>query len=52
MFKAQKVEQYKAGYDPTREVGDDVIKQANVEFTADETKLKEAKFHIVAFPHR
>ena len=49
-LNAQKVEQYQAGYDPTREVGDDVIKQANVEFTADETKLKEAKFHIVAVP--
>ena len=49
-LNAQKVEQYKAGYDPTREVGDDVIKQANVEFTADETKLREAKFHIVAVP--
>lgn len=49
-LNAQKVEQYKAGYDPTREVGDDVIKQANVEFTADENKLKEAKFHIVAVP--
>lgn len=49
-LNAQKVEQYKAGYDPTREVGDDVIKQTNVEFTADETKLKEAKFHIVAVP--
>ena len=49
-LNAQKVEQYKAGYDPTREVGDDVIKQANVEFTADETKLKEAKFHIFAVP--
>ncbi|ODR36085.1 nucleotide sugar dehydrogenase [Eisenbergiella tayi] len=49
-LNAQKVEQYKAGYDPTREVGDDVIKQANVEFTADEIKLKEAKFHIVAVP--
>nr|WP_308624316.1 nucleotide sugar dehydrogenase [uncultured Eisenbergiella sp.] len=49
-LNAQKVEQYKAGYDPTREVGDDVIRQANVEFTADETKLKEAKFHIVAVP--
>ena len=49
-LNAQKVEQYQAGYDPTREVGDDVIKQANVEFTADETKLREAKFHIVAVP--
>lgn len=27
-----------------------MIKQANVEFTSDETKLKEAKFHIVAVP--
>ena len=45
-LNAQKVEQYKAGYDPTREVGDDVIKQANVEFTADETKLKLSLIHI------
>ena len=49
-LNAKKVEQYRAGFDPTREVGDDVIKQANVEFTSDETKLKEAKFHIVAVP--
>ena len=27
-----------------------MIKNANVEFTSDETKLKEAKFHIVAVP--
>ena len=36
--------------DPTNEVGDDVIRQTEVEFTADETKLREAKFHIVAVP--
>ena len=46
----KKVELYKSGIDPTREVGDEVIKNANVEFTSDETKLKEAKFHIVAVP--
>lgn len=46
----QKIELYKQGIDPTREVGDDVIKQTSVQFTADEEKLKEAKFHIVAVP--
>ena len=46
----QKIELYQNGIDPTREVGDDVIKQTTVEFTADETKLREAKFHIVAVP--
>ena len=46
----EKVELYKKGVDPTKEVGDDVIKETTVEFTADENKLKEAKFHIVAVP--
>ena len=46
----KKIETYKAGIDPTNEVGDDVIKTTTVEFTSDETKLKEAKFHIVAVP--
>lgn len=46
----EKIEQYKKGYDPTKEVGDDVIKYTTVEFTADPSKLKEAKFHIVAVP--
>jgi len=46
----EKVELYKKGIDPTKEVGDDVIKETTVEFTADESKLKEAKFHIVAVP--
>jgi len=46
----EKVELYKKGIDPTKEVGDDIIKETTVEFTADEKKLKEAKFHIVAVP--
>ncbi|HAQ39739.1 MAG TPA: nucleotide sugar dehydrogenase [Clostridiales bacterium] len=46
----EKVELYKKGIDPTKEVGDEIIEQTTVEFTADETKLKEAKFHIVAVP--
>lgn len=45
-----KIELYKNGIDPTREVGDEVIKETTVEFTADENKLREAKFHIVAVP--
>ena len=46
----KKVELYKNGIDPTNEVGDDVIKNCKVDFTSDETRLKEAKFHIVAVP--
>lgn len=49
-LNAAKIELYKSGVDPTREVGDEVIKNTTVEFTSDETKLKEAKFHIVAVP--
>ncbi|MDO4302501.1 MAG: nucleotide sugar dehydrogenase [Bacillota bacterium] len=46
----KKIELYKNGIDPTNEVGNDVIKDTRVEFTADPAKLREAKFHIVAVP--
>ena len=46
----KKIELYKSGIDPTNEVGDEVIAKTTVNFTADETRLKEAKFHIVAVP--
>ncbi|NLK11096.1 MAG: nucleotide sugar dehydrogenase, partial [Staphylococcus equorum] len=46
----KKIELYRSGIDPTKEVGDDVIKQTTVDFTSDENRLKEAKFHIVAVP--
>jgi len=46
----KKIELYKAGIDPTNEVGDDEIKKTTVDFTSDEARLKEAKFHIVAVP--
>ena len=46
----KKIELYKDGVDPTHEVGDEGIKACNVEFTSDETRLREAKFHIVAVP--
>ena len=45
-----KIDLYKHGIDPTKEVGDDAIKATSVYFTADEADLKKAKFHIVAVP--
>lgn len=45
-----KIDLYNKGIDPTKEVGDEVIKETTVEFTADELKLRDAKFHIVAVP--
>ena len=49
-FNAAKVQLYKNGIDPTREVGNDAIKETSVDFTADPEKLRECKFHIVAVP--
>ena len=46
----KKIELYRHGIDPTHEVGDEQISRSRVEFTADETRLREAKFHIVAVP--
>lgn len=46
----EKIELYKRGVDATYEVGDDAVKASSAEFTSDETKLREAKFHIVAVP--
>ena len=46
----KKIELYKSGIDPTNEVGNEAIKQTTVDFTSDEIKLKEARFHIVAVP--
>lgn len=49
-LNAAKIDLYKSGVDPTNEVGNAVIKSTTVEFTADPSRLKEAKFHIVAVP--
>ena len=46
----KKIDLYKSGIDPTKEVGDEVIKNTTLEFTSDEIKLREAKFIIVAVP--
>lgn len=45
-----KVAQYRAGVDPTREVGNEAVAATTVEFTSDERRLREARFHIVAVP--
>ena len=45
-----KIETYKKGIDPTQEVGNEAISSTTVDFTADENRLKEAKFHIIAVP--
>lgn len=45
-----KIETYKRGVDPTQEVGDEVISATTVDFTADESRLKESVFHIIAVP--
>ncbi|MHB1454846.1 MAG: nucleotide sugar dehydrogenase [Saccharofermentanales bacterium] len=45
-----KIESYKAGFDPTNEVGNEGIRLSTVEFTSDETRLRAARFHIIAVP--
>lgn len=49
-LNAKKIELYRNGIDPTNEVGNDAIKNTKVEFTSDPSRLREAKFHIVAVP--
>ena len=46
----KKIELYKQGKDPTKEVGDEEISKSKVIFTSDEKELKKAKFHIIAVP--
>lgn len=46
----EKIELYKSGVDPTKEVGDEAIKATTVQFTSDEAVLQKAKFIIVAVP--
>ena len=45
-----KIAQYKAGIDPTNEVGNEVIRNTEVAFTSDAARLRDAKFIIVAVP--
>lgn len=45
-----KINLYKNGIDPTKEVGNEEIAKTTVYFTSDEKDLQKAKFHIVAVP--
>lgn len=49
-LNAAKIDLYKNGIDPTNEVGNEAIKACAVDFTADEARLRDAKFLIVAVP--
>lgn len=46
----EKISDYRKGIDPTNEVGNDAIRNAEVVFTNEESYLAEAKFHVVAVP--
>ncbi|MDV4150278.1 nucleotide sugar dehydrogenase [Clostridium sp. AL.422] len=46
----EKIKTYNLGIDPTSEVGNDEVRNSNVIFTSDSSRLKECNFHIVAVP--
>ena len=45
-----KIDLYRRGIDPTKEVGDEAIRDTKVQFTANPGELSKCKFHIVAVP--
>lgn len=49
-LNSEKINLYRKGIDPTREVGDEVVKNSTVYFTSNAEDLKMAKFHVVAVP--
>ncbi|MBD2847553.1 nucleotide sugar dehydrogenase [Paenibacillus sp. IB182496] len=46
----KKINSYKKGVDPTKEVGNTKLMSSKISFTSDASLLREAKFHIVAVP--
>lgn len=46
----EKINTYKQGIDPTKEVGNNAIKKADILFTTKEADLKKSDFHIVSVP--
>lgn len=46
----EKIELYRKGIDPTKEVGDEAIKSTKLQFTNNPEDLRTAKIHIVAVP--
>ena len=49
-LNTEKIALYKSGIDPTKEVGDAAIRATSVDFSADPSRLKDARFHIIAVP--
>lgn len=49
-ISAEKINKYKQGIDVTCEVGNEAIKNANIDFTSDPQSIKMADFVIVAVP--
>jgi len=46
-----KINAYKSGIDPTKEIDDELVKNATrINFTTDPNEISKAKFHIVAVP--
>ena len=48
-WNEKRINEYKNGIDSTNEVGE-ALKDTKVDFTADASRLKEAKFIVVAVP--
>lgn len=46
----KKLKTYEQGIDPTKEAGDETVRQTTLEFTADPAALEQAAFIIVAVP--
>ncbi len=46
----EKIKQLNAGIDPTKEVGDQVVKSARIDYSSDPAIIKSANFIIVAVP--
>lgn len=49
-INSEKIAQYENGIDPTREVGNDVIKKAPIHYTSNAEDLKKAQVHVVSVP--
>ena len=49
-LNSNKIHIYKSGTDPTLEVGNEAIAKTSIEFTNNERRLQDARFHIVTVP--
>ena len=49
-LNSAKIDLYRSGVDPTKEVGNEAIKNTTIQFTTNPENLRKAKFHIIAVP--